>query len=199
MWSIFCNIQHLIHQQSQHKIQWSMLWKRTVRHYWQANTANRQSTLHDDVINWIKARAAWKRNGSEPLECCAACVPKRRLRRGAEEKLTSYATKRRRHESRIMWKERPLWQESELKTQRQQLKRSRMIWEMLKRRDWQPPSLKHHLSRCWTPSAIVWAILQVPTMRRMGKTGMMRKKMLRGASLAKMTNLAGWWAQSLKR
>jgi len=97
--------------------------------------------------------------------------------------------KRRRNGSRIMWKERPLWQESELKMQRQQLNRSRIIWEMLKRQDWKPPSLKQHFRRCWTPSEIAWVILQVPTM----------KKIPRGASLAKMTNPGECWAQPSKR
>jgi len=199
MWSISCNIQHFVHQQSQHKIQWLMLWKITFRHYRQANTANLQSAQCDDVIKRMKARAPWKQNGCEPWECSAASDPKRCLRLGNDEKLTSYGKNGSRNGSRIMWKERRLWQGSELKIQRQQLNRCRMIWEMLNRRDWQPPSLKQHLRRCWMPSVIVWASLQVPTMRRMGKTRMMRKKILWGASLAKMTNPAGWWAQSPKR
>jgi len=96
-----------------------------------------------------------------------------------------------------MWKERPLCQESKLKMPRQQWNRSRMILERLNRRDWQPLTLKHYFRRCWMPSEIVWEIIQVPTMGRMGRTRMMMEKILRGASLAKMTNPAGWTAQCL--
>jgi len=95
-----------------------------------------------------------------------------------------------------MWIERLQWQESELKTQRSQFSRSSMIWETLKRWDWQPQRLKHHWRRSWTPSNIVWAILLVSTMGSMGMTRMMFKYILCWASWAKMTNLAGWWAQS---
>jgi len=199
MWSISCIIQHLIHQQRWHKIQSSRFQKRTFRHHWQANTSNRQSAPWDDVIKWTEAKAAWKQNGSEPVECCVACDAKRSLQQGNNEKRTSWAKKRGRNRSRMIWKGRLLWEESELMTQRQQLNRSRKIWEMLKRRDWWLPSLEQHLRRCWTPSEIVWAILQVPTMGRMEKTRMMMKKILRGTSLAKMTNSAGWWAQFLRR
>jgi len=73
MWSTSCNNQHLVHQRSQHKIQWSMLRKWTLRHYRQANTANRQSGQPDDVIKRIQGRVARKRNGSEHFERCAAC------------------------------------------------------------------------------------------------------------------------------
>jgi len=34
MWSIPCNVKHLAQEQGQQKIQWSMLWKRTFRHFW---------------------------------------------------------------------------------------------------------------------------------------------------------------------
>ena len=89
MRSISCNIQHLVHQQSQHKIRLSMLWNRTFPHYGLANTANRQTTPHDDVLKRIQATAAWKQNVSEPWEGCAACDQERSLRRGNEEKLTA--------------------------------------------------------------------------------------------------------------
>ena len=39
-----------------------------------------------------------------------------------------------------MWREKPLWQESELRTQRQHLPCSRKIWEVLKEEDWHPGS-----------------------------------------------------------
>jgi len=104
-----------------------MLRKRTCNHSGQATTANRESSQPDDNIKQLKARAASKQNRSEPLERCAACVPKSSLQQGKEEKLTSQGKKRRRIGSRIMWKERPLWQECELKMQRQQLNRCRMI------------------------------------------------------------------------
>jgi len=98
-----------------------------------------------------------------------------------------------------MWIERPQWSESEFKTQRQWLCKSRNIWGMLKRHDRQPQSLKQHLRRCWMLSEAVWAILQVPKMRRMGKMRMMMRKIRSLASRAKMMNRAGWWAESPKR
>jgi len=79
--------------------------------------------------------------------------------------------------------------------QRPQLGSSKKVSEMLKRRDWQPQSLKWHLGRCWTQSVIVWATLKVPTMGRMGKLQMMMKKILSEVSGAKMTNPAGLMAQ----
>jgi len=125
MWSISWNIQHLVHQQSQPKIQWSMLQKGTFYHCAQANTANRQSTPRDDVIERMKAWAAWKQNWSEPVERCAVCDLQRSWRQGNDEKLTSQATERRRNGSRIMWIERPLSRDCELKTQGLQLSKSR--------------------------------------------------------------------------
>jgi len=98
-----------------------------------------------------------------------------------------------------MWIERPQWRECEFKTQRQRLCRSRNIWGMLKRHDRQPQSLEQHSRRCWMLSETVSAIFQVLTMRRMGKTRMMMRKIQSLASWAKMMNLAGWWAQSPKR
>jgi len=65
--SISCNIQHLTQQQSQGKLQWSMLQKRSFRNVQQANVANRQSGSHHDVIKRIKASAAWKQKESEHL------------------------------------------------------------------------------------------------------------------------------------
>jgi len=97
-----------------------------------------------------------------------------------------------------MWIERPQLQESEFKTHRQRLCKSRNIQEMLKRHDWQPQSRKQHVRRCWMRSETVWVILQVPKMRRMGKTRMMMNKIRSLARWAKMTNLAAWWAQSRK-
>jgi len=63
--SISCNLQHLAQQQSQHKIQWSTLQNRTFGLYWQENTANCQSIPHDDAIQRMNAKVAWKQNGSE--------------------------------------------------------------------------------------------------------------------------------------
>jgi len=199
MWSIPCNIQHLAQQQGQHKIQWSMHRKRTFRQFRRLNTANCQSYPHDDIIKRIKARVAWGQKGSEHWHHCIAYDPKRNIRQRKDGKRTLCATKTKRNQSRSMWIERPQWQECEFKSQRQQLCNSRMIWEMLKRHDRQLHSLKQHLARCWMLSETVWAILQVPTMRRMGKTRMIMKKIQSLASWVKMINLAGWWAQSQKR
>jgi len=147
MGSISCNIEILAQQQSHHKIQWSMLWKRTFHHYQQAIMGNQPSAPHDDVIKRMQTWAAWRLKGSEHLEHCAACDLKSSLRQGNDVKHTFWAMKSRWSGLRNKWMERPIWQESELKTQWQQLSRSRKIWEMLKRRDWQPQSLKDHLRR----------------------------------------------------
>jgi len=98
---------------------------------------------------------------------------------------------------RIMLREKPLGQESELKTQRQRFSMSRKIWSMLKSRDWQTESSKRHLMRWWLLSETVWVILKVLMMGRMGTMRMMKRQSR--ASWAKMTNPAGWWAQSPKR
>ena len=100
-----------------------MIQKRPFRHYCLANMSYWGSTLHNDVIKWMTAIAAWRMIRSKPLEHCAACDPQRCLMRGKDVKCTSYATKRMRNGLRIMWIECPLWQESELKTQRRQLSR----------------------------------------------------------------------------
>jgi len=93
----------------------------------------------------------------------------------------------------IMLREKPVWQESELKMQRQRLIRSRKKWQMLKTQDWQQESPKKCFCSWWLLLETVWAILQVPTLRMMGKMRIM--KLQRWVSCAKMTNLAGWWAQ----
>jgi len=89
MWSISCNIEHLVHQQSQQKIQWSMFQQRSLYHSQQAITAKRQSAPHDDLIMRIRATAAWKQNWSEALGRCVACDLKRCLRQGKVKKRTS--------------------------------------------------------------------------------------------------------------
>jgi len=142
MWSSSCNVQHLAPQQGQHKIQWLMLRKTSFRHFRRANMANRRSIPHDDVIWRIKTRVAWTERGSESWEHCAACDPKRSLRRRNDGKRTSQATKRERSGTRIMWSERPQWKESEVMTQRLLWCRSRNIWVLLKRDIRQPQDLK---------------------------------------------------------
>jgi len=87
--------------------------------------ANRRSGPHNDVIKQIKARAAWKQKESEPLGHCVACVPKRSLWPRNYEKDTSQAMKRKKNGLRVMLREKPLGQESKLKTQRQLFSRSR--------------------------------------------------------------------------
>jgi len=133
--SISCTVQHLAHQQSQQTIQQQMLRKRTFCLYLQANMANQPRAPHDNIIKRMKASVAWRLQASEPLEHCAAFYPKRGFQWGINEKCTFEATTRQRNASRIMWIERLLWQQSELKTQRPQLSRNRKIREMLKRRD----------------------------------------------------------------
>jgi len=148
MWSVSCNIQHLAHEQSQHNMQWLMLWKSTFRDYARANTTNRHSAPSDNVIQQILVKVPWKQNASEPLEHCAACNAKRCLWQEINKIGTFYATKRRTNVLRTMWIESALSYERELKTQRLQSGSSSKIWQMLKRRDWQSLSLEQHLRRC---------------------------------------------------
>jgi len=93
-----------------------------------------------------------------------------------------------------MLRERPLGQECELKMQRQQFSKSRMIQGKLKTLDWWSKCPKCLFRRWWLLSDMVRVILQVPMMDRMGKMWMM-KTQSRG-SWAKMSNPTGWWAQS---
>jgi len=193
--SISCNIQHLAQRPSQHKLQWSNLRKRTFHHLQLASSANQAIDPHDNIIKQMKARAAWKLNKSEPKVHCVACNPKTSLRQSEDKKRTFWITKRKRNASRITWREKPLWQESELRMQRKQLSSSRKILEVLKAGDWHPGSPDKPLKRCWMLLETVWAILQVRTMRRMEKMMKIQSR----ASRAKMMNPAGWWAQSRKR
>ena len=94
---------------------------------------------------------------------------------------------------RILLREKPLWPESELQTQRQRFNKRRTIWPVLKLQDWYPESTKRRSRRCWLLSDTVWVILQVLTLGRMRKTWMMKR--LSRASWAKMMNPAGWWGQ----
>jgi len=66
---------------------------------------------------------------------------------------------------------------------------------MLVMRIRQTETPKKHLSRCWMRSETVWAILHNPMIRRMQMVRKMMKKIPSCASWAKMTNVAGWWAQ----
>jgi len=84
MLPIFCNIQHLVHQQSKHKIQLSTLRKRTIHHFQQSPLANGQSAQHDDIIVRIEARAAWNQKWSQPLKHCAGHNPKKILAAGKQ-------------------------------------------------------------------------------------------------------------------
>jgi len=151
-----------------------MLQKTTFHHFRRAHKANRRRNPYDDIIKQIKAKVAWRQKGSEHWEHCAAHDLKRSFRPRNNGKHTFLATKKWRHGSRIMWIERPQWQECEFKTQRQRLCMSRNILGMLKRHDRQPQSLKQHLRRYWMLSETVWDIFPVPKRRRMGK---MRMKM----------------------
>jgi len=171
-----------------------MLQKRTFHHLQLANTANWPTHPHYDIIKWMQARSASKPNKSEPYVHWVTWNPKRSLRQREDKKRTFWLTKRRRNGSRITWREKPLWQETELRTQRQQISRSRKIWEVLKAWDWHPGSPDKQLTRGWMLLETVWAILHVPTMRRMGKMTKIQSR----ARWAKMMNPAGWWAQSRK-
>jgi len=116
MWSTSCNIQHLAQEQSKHMIQWLMLRKRTLHHFRRANIAHLRSAQHDNVSNQMKATAAWRQKGSECWDQCPAYNLKRSFWQIKGEKHISRAKKRKINGSRIMWIERPLWQESEFKT-----------------------------------------------------------------------------------
>jgi len=138
MRSISCNIQHVTHQQSQLEIERLMLWKRTCRHFWQAKMAIWKSHPHDEIIKRMKVRAAWRQKGSKPWENCAACNQKRSFFPRKDKIRTFWAMKTNRNGSRIIWIERPLWQDSKFKTLRQRLWKSTKIREMMKRIDQHP-------------------------------------------------------------
>jgi len=148
MWSISCNIEHLS-EQGEYKIQWSMLGKRTFRHFRQASMANQWSNPHHNIIKRIMAREVWKQAGSEHWEYWAAYDLKNSIQRRKVGKPTLPAKHWKRNRSRIIWIDRLLWQECEFKKQSQWLCKSRNIWEMFKRHDRQPQSLNQHLSWCW--------------------------------------------------
>jgi hypothetical protein len=106
--SISCNIQHLVQQQSQWKLNWSGLRKRTFHHFRRANMANQQSGLPNDVNKRMNTGVSWKQNESDRLGNCAACDSKRILRPRNNEKRTSPPMKRKRNWLRIMLRERQL-------------------------------------------------------------------------------------------
>jgi len=132
-----------------------MLRKRTYCHFQLANTANQPSYPHDDVIEGMKARTAFRQHGSEISEQCTAHSRNRTCLRREDEKGSFWAMKSKRNESRIMWIERLLWQENGFKTERQQLCNSRKIWQLFQRWDKQPESLKSHWRRCCVLSETV--------------------------------------------
>ena len=101
--------------------------KRTFHLFWRAHMANRQSSLHADIIKGMKASMAWRQKGSDRWKQYAACDLNRSVWWTKDEKRNFQAMKRGRNRSRIMLREKPLWQESELKAQRQYLCKSRMI------------------------------------------------------------------------
>jgi len=97
---------------------------------------------------------------------------------------------------KIMLREQSLGQQSDLKTQRQRLARSRKVQRQQTMREWRPEGLNKHFMRWWLLWETVWGISQAQTMWSLGKMTMM--KGLSRASWAKMTNLAAWWAQPPK-
>jgi len=199
MWSISCNTQRLAQQQGQHTTQWSMLRKRTFHHFQSANRVNWQSSPHFDVNMRMNAREDWRQKGSERWVHCAAYNLNRSVQWRKDRKRTFYTIKRKRTGSRNMWREKPLWQEYEFQTPRQRLCMSWKIWLVRKARGRQPESPKERLKTCWMLLETLWAILQGPTMFRMGKTRKMMKKIQSLASWVVKMNLAGWWAQSPKQ
>jgi len=153
-----------------------------------------------------KKQSAWRlylvnegKSSFEPVWVAAlAALPtvRSKMTHAAEKRreLTSEAMKRQRTGAMIMMTEKLLWQESELKTPRQQLDRSSKILEQLKLWEWQQDSPNRHFRRWWLRLETVWAILQVPTIGRIGKMRIMQRPSR--ASWAMLTNQAGWWAQS---
>jgi len=86
--------------------------------------ANRHSSPHDDVVKRMKAREAWRQKESKCWDHCAACDLKGSFQRRNNGKRTCQAVKTERTGLRIMWRDKPLWLESEFKMQRQQLCKS---------------------------------------------------------------------------
>jgi hypothetical protein len=112
--SITCNIQHLAQQQSQCKLQYSMLQIRLFRKFRWENVANHQISPHKKFIKQMMPSAAWKQRESDPLGHCALYNPKRSLQPSNNEKCTAEAMKRQRNGLKMMLREKLLSQESEL-------------------------------------------------------------------------------------
>jgi hypothetical protein len=66
-----------------------MPWKWTFCHILLANTAIGQERQHDDIIRGTMEKADWKKNESEQLGLCTACVLKSSLQPRNEKKCTS--------------------------------------------------------------------------------------------------------------
>jgi len=86
--SISCNIQHLAQQQSQHKLLWPILRKRTFRYFRWVKTPNRPRVWHDVVITRMKVRTASRQKQSDPLGHCSKSNRKRKLQRRNDPKCT---------------------------------------------------------------------------------------------------------------
>jgi len=157
--SISCNIQHFAQQQSQCKLQWSMLRNRSFRHIQQANMANRHSGQPNDMIKRMKARTVRKEKECKHLGYCAPCNPKGSLRSRNNEKRTSQAMKRKRNGSRIMLREKPPGQDTKFEMQRQWFSKSMKIWKKLTSQDWWTKHTKRHFRRWLVQSETVWVIL----------------------------------------
>jgi len=95
-----------------------------------------------------------------------------------------------------MLRQKLVGQEKELMNQRLRFSKRRKKQGKLKTRDWQTESMKRLVRRWWWLSETVRMILQVPMMGTIWK--MRKKKRQSRASLARMTNPAGWCAQSPK-
>jgi len=76
MWSKSCNIQHLVHPQSQHTTQWSMFWKRTFCHYWQANMAHWQALHMKTSSSEYRQQMLGRRTGPSPWSVAQRAIQK---------------------------------------------------------------------------------------------------------------------------
>jgi hypothetical protein len=115
-WFRAWHIQHVAKQQGQHTIQLSRVQKRALLHLRWAITPNRQSSPLVDIVKQMKGREAWRQQGSERSERCAAYDLKRYFWRWKERKRTVEAMKRTRNRSRIMWRGNLLCEQSEFNT-----------------------------------------------------------------------------------
>jgi hypothetical protein len=130
--SISCNIQHLAQQQSQRKLQWSILQKDVMA------TSSGQIRQIEKAVNPMTSSNKWRHERFQGRKSPSAqgITPLKNQKEACSGETTRNALlkqfKRKRNGLRMMLREQPLRQERELMTRRQRFSNSRKIWRVLK-------------------------------------------------------------------